>query len=156
GSSPALTSPCCPPRDGDEGHVPAWGRPAVGPGLRLRLVLGVPKGYREGLDSARGFPPRPLTSTVLQTGMTIESVHGPAPDHDRERVVLWTVPGCRTRPRPRCQRDRRRQRDGQVATAQVALLMHQVPQGCRDAHEEGPRRRRSVQACRSLPTGEPR
>src|SRR5699024_12103678 len=37
GSSPALTAPRCPPRDGDEGHVPAWGRPAVGPGLRLQI-----------------------------------------------------------------------------------------------------------------------
>src|SRR5699024_9705858 len=62
GSSPALTAPCCPPETVTRVPCRSGHRPADDPGRRLHRVLGVPKGYREGLDGDRGFPLRPLTS----------------------------------------------------------------------------------------------
>src|SRR5699024_3622513 len=61
--------------------------PAVDPGLCLRLVLGVPKGYREGLDSARGFPPRPLTAAMRPRCDTASSGWGGR----REDAILSIV-----------------------------------------------------------------
>src|SRR5699024_6069656 len=66
GSSPALTAPCCPPRDGDEGPVPvgrsSCGRPRPAPAPR--------PGRAERLSRGAGRRPGVSPTTAHQRDVT--------------------------------------------------------------------------------------
>src|SRR5699024_12143996 len=76
GSSPALTAPCCPPRDGDEGPVPvgrsSCGRPRPAPAPR--------PGRAERLSRGAGRRPGASPTTAHQRDVTPPppgAAHGP-------------------------------------------------------------------------------